>query len=369
MPRSLQKGSGGAFGRLGDGGRALRSLEELGAVLCMRDNGVGYEMFGYDDGYGSVGSDDDEDSVERENDEDGAMWTRRTTRKYPFAAKYTPTAATRKQRMINNTMTNTTAPSHMSVRMKWGTAQEATSILTALNYFTKKDPNVTLKEVGMCGAGLEFNLTTDKEYGDLLVGASPDSVIQYGDGSVEVLEVKNHCPFYPWDWRAGRRRKGPRREYEDEFLILDQQPLEHAIPPGYVPQLMMEMMCMGDRCQSAIMLRQTATNGAVISRLRRDDAWIAEMLYWLDQFRRRYVLKGIMPADNFFWYDDVQEEDGVSNGKAGGKSKGSKRYRAFVDRTKEISKNAELVDHVEHANIQRVLDDDGTNDCLFLDKQ
>jgi len=372
IPMSLQRSSDGAFGRLAEGGSALRTLEEMVEVLC--ENGDG---------------EDEEDGMQRMVEQrgrrkthngDGVTWIRKTTKNFPFAAKMqvspTPTAVTANSTTQERGTNSTNATRHMSVRMKWGNAQEATAILTALNYFAAKDPNVTIQEVGMCGAGLPLNTsTTDSQYGDLLLGASPDALIRHGNGSLEVLEVKNHCPFFPSTWTVkSRNRKGrqtydnsPRNASEAAFFIQD-LPLYAAIPPGYIPQLMMEMMCMGDQCQSAIMLRQTGTNGAVISRLRRDDDWIEEMLYWLNQFRDRYVCKARKPSSNFFWYDDIDDDEFLAEDQEkeprGDSDPQIIRYRAFVHRTKEISKSAELVDYVRHQNIQRV---NGLQDRLFLD--
>ena len=72
----------------------------------------------------------------------------------------------------------------------WGTAQEATSVLTALNYFTQQNPEVVLKEIGMCGAGLALNQTDGSSPSSLLIGATPDAVIEHPDGTIEALEVK-----------------------------------------------------------------------------------------------------------------------------------------------------------------------------------
>jgi hypothetical protein len=128
-------------------------------------------------------------------------------------------------------------------------------------------------------------------------------------------------------------------------------PLQFTVPPAYIPQLMMEMLCCGDSCKSAIMVRQTATCGAVILRLHRDDQWIAEMNHWLQRFMVEYVDKEIPPPPNFFWNCDEESE----------------RYKKFIQRTKTLSEQVELVEHVKHNDIQRVLGKDGLRCPLFLD--
>ena len=103
------------------------------------------------------------------------------------------------------------SPSPMATRMRWGNAQEATSVLTALNYFCGLDESTVIREVGMCGAGFDPDVggggdDNNSSVGDtnvrdgallqgLSIGATPDALVCHGDGTVEVLEVKNHCPF------------------------------------------------------------------------------------------------------------------------------------------------------------------------------
>ena len=86
------------------------------------------------------------------------------------------------------------------------------------------------------------------------------------------------------------------------------------------------------------MLRQTATKGAIILRLHRDNDWINEMKYWLGMFQANYVSTNTIPHDNFFWNEDPDS-----------------RYRKFVTRTKEISESVELVAYIDQSQIQRML--------------
>jgi hypothetical protein len=260
----------------------------------------------------------------------------------------------------------------------------------------------------MCGAAFDDDGPGDPLLRGVRIGASPDAIVCHGNGTVEVLEVKNHCPFV-WNrvspttggggrnggHRAGKKRGKQRRrpargenddeprgdddgDYDDDdrppkhFLVRDFD-LERRIPPVYLPQLMMEMLCVGnsvdldDRppagsppspaCASAVMVRQTATRGAILLRLRRDEGWINEMKYWLGQFQIRYVKTGKIPDDNFFWNDDP-----------------SSRYRKFLSRTKELSEKVEFVAYIDHGRIQRMLMERGAGGGgrgeipLFLDR-
>lgn len=333
---------------------------------------------------------------------------------FPFTAKYIPNLTMeelyqRKEQIQKNHLNLN--PSPMKTRMSWGNAQEATSILTALNYFCGEDNETMIQEVGMCGAGFDDNNEDDSK-DDLLqgvkIGASPDALICHGNGTVEVLEVKNHCPFV-WNRisphytnngntvasssvrrhrqgsgsnkhrrknQKGKKKSKHRNKIKDEeeddddndtnqqslneqgknhnhnnnqrdhlpkhYLIRDFQ-LERKIPPVYLPQLMMEMLCVGKACTSAIMVRQTATKGAILLRIQRDEDWINEMKYYLGKFQSQYVNTGIIPPDNFFYdHDSVSTED-------------KQRYHNFLVRTKELSESVEQVAYIDHGRIQRMV--------------
>ena len=323
IPRSLQSDVRRAYHQLSQ--PALRSLEEMKEELC-------------------VGKGNEHIEAQSSN---SRIWKQIKNRPFPFAAKYYPTVTKSqlKQRREETQRYMSTSTSSNQVRMRWGNAQEATSILTALNYFTSHHPGVKFKEVGMCGAGLGMNDTSD---GGLIIGASPDSIIEYPSGRLEVLEVKNHCPFVDnKNWRQTTKEVNNK----DAFRVRDFT-IHESVPPAYISQLMMEMMCLGEQCTSAVMVRQTATSGAIILRMHRDDEWISEMMYWLQKFTEKYVEKDESPPVDFFWNDDKE----------------SKRYKVFLQRTKELSERVELVKRVDHHSIQRMLGENNMNLPLFLDR-
>ena len=183
IPKSWQRGGLGAYYRLSD--KALRTLEEIREALIGDANWKNAQAtFSPKTTQGS-----------RQTDK---LWREPPSTFYPFAAKYigrtTPEERQRRKRHAVGTSTT-------SVKMMWGSAQEATSLLTALNYFYQSDPDVRLEEVGMCGAGLPQNTT-------FLLGASPDALICHSNGTKEVLEVKNHCPFY-----SNSNKKAPGKNF------------------------------------------------------------------------------------------------------------------------------------------------------------
>jgi hypothetical protein len=227
-----------------------------------------------------------------------------------------------------------------SIRLYWGNTQEATAMLTALNYFSKNctgKTTVTLAEVGMCGAGLDLNQSSSSSFSSsLLIGATPDGVLCYSDGRIEALEVKNHCPFFS---NVGRKRRGGK--VKGAFSIGDRPMDQTGILAQYVSQLQLEMLCLGTNCQSAVMVRQTATQGAYIIRMHRDDDWIREMLYFLHLFQRDYVEPNIKPPVDFFWNEQEDRDIAVT-----------KRYRRFVNRTAQLK--GHIVAYIPHNEIQRV---------------
>jgi len=359
IPRSLQKGAVGAYHRLGRPG--LRSLEDMREVLCTGEGNSPpeLEMLDYPvwdtaknsarakNGNGNKGNEDANTKKEKKQ-KNGQL---NQQQHKDFAANYLPrikkSDLERRRRILKDYYLKDT--SRWVARMQWGNAQEPTSLLTALNYFTRAVPGTKIREVGMCGAGLDINATSSPEGADLIVGATPDAVIHYPNGTLEALEVKNHCPFVPMYW--GSRK--PSHADKDLFRIREVSQLPVDVPPAYVPQLMLEMLSLGPQCRSAIMVRQTATKGAVILRLQRDDDWIEEMLYWLNQFMDRFVNRGEPPPPNVFWDDNEHS--------------GGERYRSFVNRTKEISESAQLVARVPHGDIQRVVGTKRHQIPLFLD--
>ncbi|CAB9524257.1 expressed unknown protein [Seminavis robusta] len=264
--------------------------------------------------------------------------------KRAFAAKYLHKLSSNERQSRRRRALQYASVGGMGIRMMWGNSQESTSILTALNYFLQQDPNVVMKEVGMCGAGLSLNQTDGASPSSLLIGATPDAVIEHPDGRIEAVEVKNHCPFVVSNTY---RRTGTANNQNKKYTVRELPFKKPYIFPLYVPQLMLEMLCLGPKCRSAVMVRQTATSGAMILRIQRDDAWIEEMLYWLQRFQQDFVERQEQPKEDFFYSDP---EDGP-------------RYRAFLERTKEIANSVDLVSKVPHRMIQR----SHSAESMFLD--
>lgn len=347
VPRSFQRAGGlGAYHRLSK--PAIRTLPEMNAKLCV--------------------SDDSDSATDDQTTTKSAIWTEPKTvlqsfksgkeKPYPFAAKYLPRTTEEERKLRKQSAQGYSQKENfdMAVRMMWGNEQEATSVLTALNYLWLQDNRTQVLEVGMCGAGLDLS-TNQTITSNLLLGATPDGLIRHADGRIEALEVKNHCPFFAkgmggWKTRRGGGGKNASDRDDKRFSIRRMEFDKAGVQSHYVPQLMMEMFCVGTECQSAVMVRQTATNGALIMRIHRDDDWIDDMMYWLNRFQVEFVEAQVPPPNDFFWI---------------GKDKD--RYKQFLQRTKDLESKVELLKHVPNTDVQRVMGDlppQSVSD-LFLD--
>ena len=372
IPKTLQRGGGGAaWQRLNQDTSNIDELKEMERILCEGQSLNGMNIDNWKPGV--------------KESEKTWIASANLRNKYPFVAKYLPSISDEelksKKAETQQRMKHTS--SSLSTRMHWGNAQEATSILTALNYFCGIDKRTTIHEVGMCGAG--FDDDHDSVLNGLKIGASPDAIICHGNGTVEILEVKNHCPFAwnktPIHGRRNKQRNKKRACNQKKnqhnhsaknakiFSIRDFD-LECKVPAIYIPQLMMEMLCVGDSvdldkkqqdksrskmpiCKSAIMIRQTATRGAIVLRLHRNEEWLSEMKYFLGEFQKRFVDAGVIPPDDFFFTGEDSE-----------------RYKIFLQMTKDLSESVDQVAYIDHGRIQRMV----MNKCasyetppLFLD--
>jgi len=195
-----------------------------------------------------------------------------------------------------------------SLRMMWGSIHEPTALLVALNAFHHQAS--TLSECGMFPAEALLDaepiseadaehLTLVRHLRDLgcNLGASPDGLLHHHDRcpeqALEVIEVKNHAPFINVPGQGiGLNDKEPPAE----------------VPAWYIPQMQLEMFCVGPHCRSGVMVRLTASMGAVVMRLERDDALIALMLRQFVDFYTRFVLPAIPPPRNFL---NDSEDSGV----------------------------------------------------------
>lgn len=228
-----------------------------------------------------------------------------------------------------------------SARMIWGSTQEATSILSAINYFSRNSKTFQhVKEIGLMplesvaetcedndiyGLGVENSLRV-KSYLDLkelpLLGASPDGLIMFDDGQVEILEVKNSSPFISIQSK--------------EMLTVSNSYQFKSLGSWFVPQLMLEILCAGKNCTSAVLIQLSATSGAIVYRIKRDNTYITLMIEWLREFYLNYIVHDKKPLENFMITETTKE-----------------KYIDFLKDTKNIAENAEVVAVIPQSDIQR----------------
>lgn len=210
-------------------------------------------------------------------------------------------------------------------RMQWGTMQEPTSILAAVNYFGLR--NAVVEEAGLQPLeALPACELSKLPQGLPPLGASPDAIVRWPDGTVEPLEVKNHSPFASTP-RHARAAGAPPLE------VRDVGPYD-GIAVWHLPQLYLHMLCMGEKCSSALFMSSSATRGSNIFRLRRDATVMSSMLLFIARFNAMHGNGSPPPAPNFM------------SGVAG--------YSQFLDRLKRACReHVELVAHIPDEDVQR----------------
>jgi len=353
IPNSWRKGGIGSYQRLSK--PALRTVEDMNQAFFPQGEN---DASSTDASEPNVGDEEPiwDETIQNDSDEDDSAHSK-------FVADYLYQPNTAEYRRRKSYIRDRSGGEYLDngIRLLWGNTQEATALLTALNYFAKHvDPQVVVEESGMVGAGLDLNQTSVDR--GLLIGATPDGVIRYSDGSMEALEVKNHCPFFS---NKGRKRRAGQIK---RFSIGDRLIPDGGVLPQYVSQLQMEMLCLGDKCQSAVMVRQTATQGAVILRMKRDDAWIGEMIHFLTRFQEEYVQTQIAPPQDFFWNNMkgnqlIQNANDEDAEEIEARQKEQSRYRRFVNKTAEMANSVQVVATIPNEDIQRI----NGNAPFFLD--
>jgi len=199
--------------------------------------------------------------------------------------------------------------------MVWGSAQESTSLLTVVNYFSRKGARVM--EVGACAAEVHHCDTLGVTDPLPLLGASPDAVLCWPDGRLETVEIKNHCPFHG----------------DGETWYMNDRGPFHTVAPWYVPQVMLEMFAVGPTCMAGYLVSCSATKGVVVIKVQRDNAYIRLMLLLLSKFCAKYVSTGLEPPADFFC--------------------GDPDYSAFLNASDRISNAAKPEVVIDHTFVQR----------------
>lgn len=295
-----------------------------------------------------------------------------------------------------------------AARLAWGSAQEATAILAALNYFVMVEPGTIVREAGMftfeaLQESMEHLSYLDQEavlkdilsgkkgdalsissydlyknvsswiFGDKtlpLLGASPDGILQHIDGRVEVLEVKCTSPFI-----EGMNKKNGDQQAEQG----NSQPVESGrvcgkqalrvvkgygrgtvggLPVWHVPQLQLEMLCVGAHCRSAVVV-VLCISGARIYRLQRDDQVC--FVYSVDLFSQLHLhflqyITDMMGFTRKFYCDHIgklptnRQKPPLPNFY---NPRVNKKYAEFLQRTTEVAASASIIVELGEDEVQR----------------
>jgi hypothetical protein len=175
------------------------------------------------------------------------------------------------------------------VRCAWGSAAEAGTLYGLLAAF----PEARLAEAGLCVPPPDA--LRHAPPGVPPLGASPDALIAWPAASPhapppaagadaaaerwEVVEVKNSCPF---------RRTGSAAAARD-FVLSDRGP-PNDFPTQHVAQLQLEMLCA--RTASGLLVCDSATRGAAVYRMLRDEQYLQWTLTLLARFANLHVVPG-----------------------------------------------------------------------------
>jgi len=109
------------------------------------------------------------------------------------------------------------------------------------------------------------------------VGASPDAVIAvYSDATVEVLLSSSRS-----------RRSGRNQPRGTTGLALRDRGPRDALALWVVPQVMLEIHCAGPACSGARVASVSATRGATLFAVSRDDRYVVGVLALADRAARR----------------------------------------------------------------------------------
>ena len=259
-------------------------------------------------------------------------------------------------------------------RMAWGSIQEATAVLAALNYFHQQDEDTKVRESGMCIletheatvdikngkfksdetiAVYKHVFQAIKQHSLPLIGASPDGIVEHSNGDIEVLEIKCSSPFI---------RNTNSKKCEDDSLKMKNLRIAPPfssnlgnIGSWHIPQLQLEMFCAGPTCKSAVVVL-LSIYGYQVYRVQRDDEYIMMMFSFAQKFFEKFISKVKSnlrkpPQPKFMYNESVQIK---------GKSIS---YDSFLDATKKLALSSSLV--YKDYRVQR----SPYNNYFFLDEQ
>merc|ERR1719285_627194 len=162
--------------------------------------------------------------------------------------------------------------------VQWQRAHDPVGLLAAVNMFGKLGAKI--KEVGMLpmeavGIPMHFNVQRSRlDVGSL--SASPQAIIEWYNGTIEVLSVVSKCPF------ERVQIDGPNQK--PQFSVVAREP-EQFIPPWMYPQIQFQIYCAGIKTTSAIVIFYSPTGGMNLFRVAKCQAYVDLMLTFVHVFQ------------------------------------------------------------------------------------
>jgi len=200
----------------------------------------------------------------------------------------------------------------LDLSIRFGEAQQATGVLTALNVLSKE--GATIKETGLhVLEALQGDVNVSFPFP---MGAAPDAMVKWPDGTEEPLSIKTVTPFEVYKGTDGFLRTRIDRNSRPTKLMT----------PWHIPQIQLNMLCTG--AKRGWVLYMSSLNGARLFRVDRDQSYITAMSFWVRRFATLYGSRA--PPSNFFLAEDYNN------------------YRAFLTATKKLASRA-----FEHAFIKQ----------------
>merc|ERR1719285_828086 len=175
--------------------------------------------------------------------------------------------------------------------IQWQRAHDPVGLLAAVNMFGKLGAKI--KEVGILpmeavGIPMHFHVVKNRLNVGLL-SASPQAIIEWYNGTIEVLSVVSKCPFE----RMLPENPSPKVEY----TVVDRPP-ESTIPPWMYPQIQFQIYCAGIKTTSAIVIFYSPTGGMNLFRVAKCQAYVDLMLTFVHVFQKQWA--DAPPPENFF---------------------------------------------------------------------
>jgi len=222
--------------------------------------------------------------------------------------------------------------------IQWQRAHDPVGLLAAVNMFGKLGAKI--KEVGILpmeavGIPMHFHVVKNRLNVGLL-SASPQAIIEWYNGTIEVLSVVSMCPF--------ERVLPESSSQKVEYMVVDRPP-ESTIPPWMYPQIQFQIYCAGIKTTSAIVIFYSPTGGMNLFRVQKNQVYVDHMLTYVHLFKKQFAQSP--PPDNFF--QDLQ------------------CYEQFCVWTAELATKIPMLSHIQPELVQSSPIDHPSNTSWFLE--